>query len=136
MGATAWLGRASGGRIPNHEPQAPEDPRLRLAASSGHLGSSRRRRLSTTSTFREDPSTDNPPTLDLDEMMKEPEKWSAGAYFILGMVIGAFGAFALLAKSPPVALWTQRLIAVAVPVAAGFLALLIREKIFWFLDLD
>ena len=65
--------------------------------------------------------------------MKKPEEWSDGTYFIVGIVIGAVAAFFWLNSFASAALWTQRLIACAVPVAMGFLAMRIREKIFCFL---
>ena len=65
--------------------------------------------------------------------MKKPEEWSDGTYFIVGMVIGVVSAFFWLNSIASPALWTQRLIACGVPVAMGFLAMRIREKIFWFL---
>lgn len=79
--------------------------------------------------FRKDPPRD---MNDMNQRkVKKPEEWSDGTYFILGIVIGAFWAFVWLESLAPTELWAQRLIAFAVPVATGFLAMLIREKIFW-----
>jgi hypothetical protein len=64
--------------------------------------------------------------------LRNPRDWSSTAYFVIGAALGALLAYGVL-SALDLPSWAQILVAFLVPTSIAFLAVAVREDIFFWL---